>query len=573
MTVDELWEDAKALLKKELNPSGQLKDTLHRLAKTPQGRSRLVRELDQPLATKPKLLRCFAQIMEPSGELSSSLGQQERIELLRSLAQAASSDHAIDVTYWIFLWLQLKSGELTAPNDIANGLKSLNKGGQSPNDLYVRFTSMHGWGTFSRDRWIELVEEAWLEESSADFQECLQRLVELIRATGGKSTRAPVAATTSVPGLPKAATSAEANLPQGTQTQATGNTATPLEKSSTPPPAEVRPESSVKAAGGTATPLEKSPTPATPVVRPEPSEGKQPQPRDRATESGATPLEKSTTPPPAEVRPESRVEAAGDTATQLEKSSTSASPEVRPESSEGKQPKPRRAASPRKPGKQVASPSETGPEGDSGASSDPGPTESSRSGRTGIPSPEFGGEIAAALADIASAIRSISERIDEMVGRTSEQASQGEKLNVLERRVAELGRVLSEAPADARRSREEVEKLQLRIQEQEEDLRDARRERDESAARVEDLARRLASSAPRIEAAERRADQNIHEAFRERDAAVLTFKAKLWDAIQAQLADVTDPTHGERFANTEEEVLTTRLRTIRNILRAEGIPP
>ena len=167
----------------------------------------------------------------------------------------------------------------------------------------------------------------------------------------------------------------------------------------------------------------------------------------------------------------------------------------------------------------------------------------------------------------------MSDRIDRIVGRVSEQASQGEKLSALERRVAELGRVLSEAPAEARRAREEVEKLRVRIQEQEEELLDARRERDESMARAEELHRRIASSAAQIEAAERRADQNIHEAFRERDTAVLTFKSRLWDAIRAQLADVTDPTHGETFTNTEEEVLTTRLRIIRDTLRSEGVPP
>ena len=92
-------------------------------------------------------------------------------------------------------------------------------------------------------------------------------------------------------------------------------------------------------------------------------------------------------------------------------------------------------------------------------------------------------------------------------------------------------------------------------------------------ARADDLARRLAAADARIEAAESRADQNIHEAFRERDAAILTFKARLWDAVQAQLCDVTDPTPDEKFASTEEEVLMTRLRSIRATLRAEGVSP
>ena len=68
-------------------------------------------------------------------------------------------------------------------------------------------------------------------------------------------------------------------------------------------------------------------------------------------------------------------------------------------------------------------------------------------------------------------------------------------------------------------------------------------------------------------------DQAIHQANQERDNAVLTFKAKLWNKLQAQLSDVPEANHGEKFGSVEEEVMMHRLRSILNTLREEGVAP
>jgi len=177
------------------------------------------------------------------------------------------------------------------------------------------------------------------------------------------------------------------------------------------------------------------------------------------------------------------------------------------------------------------------------------------------------------LSELTAAVRAISGRLDQIASRPGDGSSLEQRLVELERRLEGVERALNVTQSDAQRARDETDRLQVRLREREQELEDIGRERDAAATRADDLARRLASADARINTAESRADQNIHEAFRERDAAVLTFKARLWDAVQAQLSDVTDPIPGEEFASTEEEVLTTRLRSIRDTLRAEGVPP
>ncbi len=538
MTAEELWDETKSLLGKSSVPTDRLRETLAKLVSTPQGLARLLRGIDsdQKLTGKSTLLRHLARVMDPSAEPSASLGQKERSELLEQATRASRSHWRSDATYWVFLWLRLRTGQASVAADAARDLKTLNDGCGTPQELAKRLTTLRGWGNVPRDRWVELVDKARAAEPSAEFRPRLQQLAELLKDGGAASPQA----TSPTPVVPPGAAKP---LPSGS-------------RDSDPSPR------------GAGIPVD--PAPAAAASGPESRAGGDPPGPDdhRPHES-----QSETRPEEKESKPSTTHPTTGDPASPTVGTTASLPTDVRPEPGESKEVRPRRTSQKRTRKEAVAPPETDTVAG--GTPTEPSvKTAKSGGAARSLASPAPGGEdLPAVLAELTSAVRAVSLRIDQLAGRTSDVSALEQRLVELERRLAGVERALSETQTSAQRASDEADRLRTLVREREQELQDAVREQDDARNRVAELTRRLAAADARIEAAESRADQNIHEAFRERDAAVLTFKARLWDAVQAQLADVSDPTPGEQFGSTEEEVLTTRLRRIRDALRAEGVPP
>ena len=595
MTVDELWQNVISSLGKSTTPDTQLRRALSDLIGTADGRAMLIRGLHQNLSAKNRLLRQLTLVMEPSGAANSALSEGDRRDLLKRGAKAARGLKEEDASYWIFLWLRLKAGAGIAA-EAAGELKDLIiERGARPEDAVDRFKKLQGWGEYPREQWIDLIETAPRADKSAEFQSRLRPILEFLRTGGepfpslqsartvakpvqgntprGAEPPLPVAATTTAPTAAKPVQGTPPRAPDPVQSVPAAVTTTAVKPAQGTPPRALEPTIPAVTATATAAkpvqePLPQSiePTVAVAVTATEkPAQGHQP----RAPE------------PPVPVvvtrRPESQP--GGEVVPPASDTAGPAPVEVRQEASQVKEPRPKRPTPPRKTTAKERAVESPQPD----PSNSDGPTKASDSraaklsgGARALAEPQqpvVGQELPEALAELTSAVRAISGRLDQIASWTGDGSFLEQRLVELERRLAGVERVLGETQSDSQRVSGDIERLRVRIREQEHELLDARRERDASTARAEELARRLVAADARINAAESRADQNIHEAFRERDAAILTFKARLWDAVQAQLSDVTDPTPGEQFASTEEEVLTTRLRRIRDTLRAEGVPP
>lgn len=539
MTVDQLWEEVKGSLGMPTVPADRLRSALAKLVVTPEGRTRFVQGIqpEQKLPGKPILLRQFARLMEPAEGPSSGLGDKDRTELLDQSTRAARTLWRIDATYWMFLWLRLKSGQAIVVTDSARDLKALNEGCRGPQDLVKKLTAMQGWADFPRDRWIELIDKARANELSPEFRSQMQKVVEVLK--GSPEPAVPPRAVQAVPG-------GQVRTPEPPPAVAVASQPTASTSIQSDRPRGIEPTSSaVMGKAAAAKPIDEKSTQALPQPPVMIASQKEPHPVGMIPSAGDT-----SAPTPAEVRKEPN---------------------------EAKEARPRRSTTPKKSTNKdasVATP-QSDPANNDGATntSDPEQLKPRGAVRASQQPAVVEGELPAVLADLTVAVRAVSGKIDQIVSRTGEGSSVEKRLIEFERRLAGVERTLGQSQTNAHRAQEEADRLRERLEEREKDLLDGRRERDEATVRAEDLTRRLAAANARINAAESRADQNIHEALRERDSAVLTFKAKLWDTVQAQLSDVTDPILGEVFASTEEEVLTIRLRSIRDALRAEGVPP
>ncbi|MDB5308647.1 MAG: hypothetical protein JWO38_2849 [Gemmataceae bacterium] len=611
MTVEELWREVTSALDRSTPPHNRLREALAELVVTANGPARIISGLTPKLPGRLVLLRQLALVMNPSGPSSPKLSEGERQDLLVHGTMAARGDWKGDASYWMFLWLRLMDGDAESARTAAKDLKALlHEGGSPPGGPVALFKRLRGWEDYPREQWVELVEDARNADGSPEFRARLQPILDYLRAGGEKPPPAPAAPTVGPPAQGSPPRGGQPTLPASAATPATTG-AKPLQggpqrgaepddqatklaatkpaqgnQSRSGEPAQPVPAATpmaVKPAQGNA-PRIHEPTSAAatttvavakPVLVTPPRSGETTVPA-AGTEVKPDPGKPSPAPeppapvvatPPPEPQPGGVAPTTGNTA-------GLAPVEVRQGASEPKEPRPKRAASPKKTASKepaaATPPSDQASSGGPTTAGGPGPATPPAAGH---PPPGSVGELPAVLTELASAVRAISGRLDQIASRTGDGASLEQRLVELERRLAGVERALGETQSDAQRAREEVDRLRTLLREQEQELLETRRERDDATARADDLARRLASADARIAAAESRADQNIHEAFRERDAAVLTFKARLWAAVQAQLSDVTDPTPGEEFASTEEEVLTTRLRSIRDTLRAEGVPP
>jgi uncharacterized coiled-coil protein SlyX len=490
MTVDELWDEVKALVAKSSPPLDRLQTLVQQLAASREGRARFIQGMDPKEKTshKGRLLRLLHRQIDVRHDPRPDFDAKERANLIRQATGFARQQWTKDAAYLAYLWLRIKTGERPAAADAKDDLRQLTKQLQTPEEMFDHLRGLAGWEEFPREMWVELLEEARNAELSSEFRPVLDRLVTVAKTAPNTPPRAaarrhakPVDGATDVASKP----------PRSVEQQPAGHDG--------PSPAPAR-----SAAG---------PAPAA-----QPPEGSRPTTRNRQSrgDDGASPDRTATaaTVFPAEAPiPDSR----GPDAPRAEP--------VSQRRHQGHRPSP------------------------------------------------VSGELDGVLRELTAAVHAMAGRLDQIASRADGAASLDQRLNELERRLAGVEKALTETRADAQRAREEADRLRARARDLEAELDDVRRDRDAATARSQELARNLAAATDRIATVERRADQNIHEAYRERDAAVLTFQARVWDAVRAQLVDVTDSTPGEKFNTTEEEVLTDRLRKIRDTLREEGIPP
>jgi hypothetical protein len=103
----------------------------------------------------------------------------------------------------------------------------------------------------------------------------------------------------------------------------------------------------------------------------------------------------------------------------------------------------------------------------------------------------------------------------------------------------------------------------------------ADRERELASVRgeVQKITHQLGETRQEIEATRRRTEDYVHQAERERDSAVRTFQAKLWESLQYYLIEVLEDSPEEASLSADQQFFRQRLREIMNALRDEGIPP
>jgi DNA repair exonuclease SbcCD ATPase subunit len=103
----------------------------------------------------------------------------------------------------------------------------------------------------------------------------------------------------------------------------------------------------------------------------------------------------------------------------------------------------------------------------------------------------------------------------------------------------------------------------------------ADRERDLAAVRseVQKVTHQLAEMRQEIEATRRRADDYVHYAERERDSAVRTFQASLWETLQNYLIEILQGPTEESSLSADQQFFRQRLREIKDALRDAGVPP
>lgn len=94
----------------------------------------------------------------------------------------------------------------------------------------------------------------------------------------------------------------------------------------------------------------------------------------------------------------------------------------------------------------------------------------------------------------------------------------------------------------------------------------------DATTRLADLDRELKHVLERSMIAEKRAEQNIHEANQASENSLRDFQARLWEELESKLSDLQDPANMPGLS-TKEEILIRRLRTIREILRRNDVPP
>ena len=555
MKVDELWYELLQTIDDKSNPNSVAGEHLRKLIDTPVGQARFRLGIKDNLKSKKlPLLRLFAQIIDPSEPLGVKLQKNVLRVLLEESVNVAAVFAEKDAIFWRFRWLQLASGQSQITPKLSQDLREFSDRCGPPGEMANRFEGLAGWADFPMDRWVELFEKALDLELSMAFRSQLQKVVQVLR-NGGQPPAKPTASSTPPPAVPVAGQPE----PIGPRTPEPPQAKTVASQPATPTAAKVNRSQIL---GPT---VESKPPHDTP-----PQSGEPPVPNAAVEEKPGTGQEKAIDPSAPTVV---LLQAGEDIVAPPGETLKVAPAFAKQDASKAKEASPKKAVTKKTAIKEAAVPtSPTDPQTGDGSPAT-GSSEPAKPPSAGKSKAATGGELPAVLTELATAVRSILGRLDQIASRTGDGANLEQRLVELERRLAGVERALTDTRSDAERSRDEVERLQACVREREQEFGDAIRERDTTAARAGDLARRLASADSRITAAESRADQNIHEAFRERDAAVLTFKARLWGAVQAQLSDVTDPTPGEEFASTEEEVLTTRLRSIRDTLRAEGVQP
>jgi hypothetical protein len=126
-----------------------------------------------------------------------------------------------------------------------------------------------------------------------------------------------------------------------------------------------------------------------------------------------------------------------------------------------------------------------------------------------------------------------------------------------------------EGQRQARRGEEQARRNQLL------DGEVADRDRQTAAlqAEVERLSRQVEDARAEIEAIRHRSETDSHLAYQERDTAVTTFKADLWERLQRCFVEVMNEGPEEEHLNSDQRALRRRLREIRDTLRAQGVPP
>lgn len=183
--------------------------------------------------------------------------------------------------------------------------------------------------------------------------------------------------------------------------------------------------------------------------------------------------------------------------------------------------------------------------------------------------------------DLARCLGEVSRVVERFVQEQVERADKLEQLCAGQRaEIAALREITARreeevlsARSQAQRETEGARKLRDQLDLLEKALAERERELGEGRAEVARQAQEIEEARREAQAAHRRAEDYVHQANRERDNAVRTFKAELWEWMQMCLTEVLSDGEDESQLNPDQQFFRQRLREIRDVLRDQGIPP
>ena len=197
------------------------------------------------------------------------------------------------------------------------------------------------------------------------------------------------------------------------------------------------------------------------------------------------------------------------------------------------------------------------------------------------PTPAKGSPVTGEATDVSSCMAQVNWLIESLFRRQTERAKQleleatsaraeaarlREQLTVAQEQLNNLQGSLQRETDLAQELRHEKVRLEGYLADRERDLASVRGE-------VQKITHQLTETRHEIEDTQRRSDDYIHQAERERDSAVRTFQAKLWETLQYYLIEVLEDSTEETSLSADQKFFRQRLREIKDALRDEGVPP
>jgi hypothetical protein len=192
-----------------------------------------------------------------------------------------------------------------------------------------------------------------------------------------------------------------------------------------------------------------------------------------------------------------------------------------------------------------------------------------------LPGPEKlasgAGPVPLADAELSSCLAAVTQYVTDLHGRHTEARRRlDQELSDERARHRQEAEVLREQL----RLAEEAAQVRLRqLDSLEQDLARREKEQEEAREEMERLTQQAAQHRNEVEAVERRTADYIHQANLEKENALRTFQAELWNRLHLCLVEVLDGEAERANLTPDQAFFLRRLREIKEALREFRVPP